>query len=92
MNINKQWKELKTPYMVKMLSRGIRKVKRNKTRCNNGMMLNLISYFNPKTQWKYQVEYVYDTRMRKNPYVAVYAFNPKICGCERADYYLIKEL
>ena len=92
MNINKQWKELKTPYMFKMLNRGIRKSKRNKIKCPDGSMLNLVDYTNKKTKWKYQVEYIHDERFYKKPYVAVYAFNPKISGCERADYYLIKEL
>lgn len=92
MNINTQWKELKTPYMLTMLKKGIRKAKRNNIKCSDGGMINLIDYTNPKTKWKYQVEYIHDTRMYNKPYVAVYAFNPKVSGCERADYYLIKEL
>jgi len=92
MNISNKWKELKTPYMLTMLKRGIRKAKRNKVRCPDGSMLNLIYYINPKTKWKYQVEYIHDVRWHKKPFVAVYAFNPKITGCERADYYLIKEI
>ena len=78
--------------MFRMLNRAIKKAKKNKTRCGDGSMINLIYYINPKTGWKYQVEYIHDTRIKRNPYVAVYAFNPKISGCERADYYLIKEI
>lgn len=88
MNIATNWKELSTPYMRWMLNRGIRKVKRNKIKVGDGYFVNLIDYTNPKTKWKYQVEYLRDSRFYDKAHVVVYAFNPKISGCERADYYL----
>lgn len=91
MNINKNWKELKTPYMIRLLKRGIRKVKRNKIKISDGSLISLF-YFDTKRKWHYQVDYVKDYRFKKTPYVAVFAFNPKIEGCERADYYLYGEV
>jgi hypothetical protein len=81
-------KELKSPTMKLMLERGLRKAKRTSPP-SEGMMLSLINE-TKKNRWHYQVEYVYDLRMRKNPYVIAYAFKPQTYGS--ADYYLMKEL
>ena len=78
--------------MNKQLNRGVRKVKRNKMKVSDGGMVNLYHFSNGRSRWTYQIEYIKDTRFSEKPYVAVYAFNPKVVGCERADYYLIKEL
>lgn len=84
-------KELKSKTMKAFLTSGLRKAKISK-RPSEGCMYNLI-YKTLSNGWHYQIDYIYDLRACKKPYVAVYAFKPPLDYSARmADYYLMKEV
>ena len=85
-------RELKSKSMQKFLKLGLRKVKKKSSIPDDGTLYSLI-YTTLKNGWHYQVEFVYDKRIRPQPYVAVFAFKPPLNFCCRsADYFLIQEL
>lgn len=73
-----------------MLKRAINKIKRNKIRKpSEGMFSNILYEDSRRGHW--QVEYAYDLRINKNPFIAVYYFKGHNQLARSADYVLTKE-
>lgn len=76
-----------TPAYVKKLKAGLRKVRRNKIGCPDGMMVSL--FWTPTRRGHWQVELVHDTRFRPKPWVVAYFFKSGSCYY---DGYRLQEL
>jgi len=80
-------KELRTDRMRLMLSRGVRRSKRQRAPAD-GTLVSLVHERLPNG-WHYQVEWIRDERARPAPWIIAYAWRPPQCGGMRiADYYL----
>lgn len=81
----------KSPVMQRFLLSGIRKAKKM-SEPSEGMMKSLI-YKTLHNGWHYQVDYIYDLRCHKKPYISVFAFKPPLDFTARsADLYLTQEV
>lgn len=66
-----------TPFMQKLLHKGAQLIKKHKHHIVDGYSLFLFDT-KTKTGWRYQVEYIHDTRFYNDPYVVVFAYPPKM--------------
>lgn len=80
-------KIINTPAYHQKIREAQRKIRLNRIRRpSDGGMINVIDKYTRNGKW--QVEYIFDTRFRKNPYIAAFYFK---CG-EGAVGVLYKEI
>lgn len=81
-------KELKSKTMKALLLRGLR-LARKQHRPSEGTFHPLINETR-RTGWHYQVEYIYDLRLDKKPFVCAYGWKPPVPpGAASASHFLI---